>query len=201
MEFKIFSGESCKEELSQMPELRPDVHLCLTCKKNVHDLSDKSLKEIATQYFGRGNCVVLQEQQKDFFQKMKLAGLVTAFGLSLSFAANSQSLGLDPYDFDKISVSQDSCRIYGKIKVRTRRKSRSYPSEGELVWVRIDSTIYETKTDENGYYELIIPRKSKISEASHDEIAENAETNGKETHIPKIFSYHMRFRTIGCPAF
>ncbi len=201
MKYKILSGESCKEELSNMPRVKPDVHLCLTCDKNVHDLTHKSLNDIAMHFFGKGNCVVLQEQQKEFFQKMKLAGLITAFGLSLSFVSNSQSLGLDPYDFDKIFISQDSCRVYGKIKTKTRRKIHSKPSEGEIVWIRIDSTIYETKTDESGFYELIIPLKSQISESSHDEIKINADTDNKESHIPNISSNRIMFRTIGCPAF
>lgn len=184
-----------------MPRVKPDVHLCLMCDKYVHDLTHKSLMDIAINYFGKKNCVVLQEQQKDFFQKMKLAGLITAFGLSLSFVSNSQSLGLDPYDFDKISLSQDSCRVYGKIKTKSRRKVHSKPSEGEIVWIRVDSTIFETRTDKHGFYELFIPRKSKIAEASHNEIVENAKTDAENCHIPKIISVRFIGRTIGCPAF
>lgn len=195
--FKLLNNESCNEKWEEM-QGNDEIRMCEKCSESVHNLSSLSLGEIYQHYFGKGQCVLMEEQQKSFFQKMKLAGFITAIGLTVSFSSQAQHLKFPENNAFEQANKKDSCRIYGKIKSNFRGKRRA--SGGEIVWVMVDSVVYETKTDQKGYYELILPQGRKIQETSHQELR-NLDLDERENHVPVIYSDRIRFRTIGCPAF
>lgn len=159
--------------------------MCAICSKNVHNLSDQSLKTISENYVDSGRCVQLNSDQVQYFQLFrslsKVAGLTAA--LSLFPVVNTYA--------QEQNTSAEFCIITGEVK--------SNIVSNRTVFVVVNGRTIETKSNAEGAFKLMVPKGETIQHSNvrklNDKTLDTDFLKLRKVRMPKLTNF------IGTPSF
>ena len=192
---RSIKDNACTESWPTMGDI-PEGRFCGVCNTEVHDLTEKSLKEIESDYINKDVCVKMTEEQIAAFRyihpikRFAIAAFFT-FGTSLF----SISYGQEPVDSIAFHKA-NQCKVYGRFVFRKSTRQVI----GKTIIIETETNKYSTETDQKGRYSIALPVASKIIKIDKEEVAVYIK-NKKSINLGKKKLTISRFGSIGCPSF
>ena len=185
----------CPESWGNMKGI-PEGKFCGICNTKVHDLSEKSLDEIESDYINKDVCVKMTEEQVDAFRYVHP---IKRFAVAAFFIFGSSlftiSYGQEPFDSIAFHKS-DECKLHGRFVYRNSNRQVI----GKTIIIETETNKYSTETDEKGKYAIKLPQGSKIIKIDTEVVAVYIK-NKKTINLGKTKLIIVRFGITGCPSF
>ncbi|SFU45409.1 hypothetical protein SAMN05216480_10429 [Pustulibacterium marinum] len=176
MKKELLQNNPCLEDCDQMKGTS-DEKLCEKCMTTLPNLSNKSIESIVKNYFGKKKCVILSNHQLELFLKMKQLKKITIasslfIGTTFMFSAYGQTH----------VQHADSCLIKG---IAIDEDREILKERAIYVYLKDDDTIYETRTNENGEFQLNLPLNCEIDYSNIKQLKNKKIRNRKQIHLRK----------------
>ena len=185
----------CPESWENMGDI-PEGKFCGVCNTKIHDLSEKSLEEIESDYINKDVCVKMTEEQVDAFRYVHP---VKRFAIAAFFIFGSSlftiTYGQEPVDSIAIHKSNE-CRVYGRFIY----ENSSRQVIGKTIIIETETNKYNTETDQKGRYTIKLPHGSKIIKIDMEDVDVYIR-NKKSINLGKTKLSIVRFGITGCPSF
>ena len=155
MKKELLKNDFCEEKWENLKTTCSGKY-CSLCDANLLDLSDLPIGELVQKHLGSGKCVRLTESQINFlffYKQFRKSVAVSSLVLGSTFFnfTHAQSI-------DKTNKHKDSCLVTGRAIFDDNKK----PSPNVSIYITADDITYETKTDNEGYFAINLPKNCTV---------------------------------------
>lgn len=182
---ELLKNEFCQEKWDSM-QSTCEGKFCSVCKTNLIDLTELPVSEIVQNHLDSGKCVQLTDSQINFltfYKKFRNSVAVTSILIGSSFFNYSYSQSIE-----NNRMYKDSCLIKG----RAIHKDDNSPSKNYSIFIIVDNKTYETKTDENGFFAINLPKNCIVQYSNLKKLESKKIGNKNQIKLGKNKVYHKR---------
>ncbi|MEN9639854.1 MAG: hypothetical protein RLZZ262_1723 [Bacteroidota bacterium] len=155
---------------------------CERCKKSLPDLTKTSMEDIARFHYGKKRCVLLTQDQIDCLinlKRLKNVSIAASLFLGTTF--------INPVSAQDNNSKKDSCLVTGIVMSVDKK---IVPNQSVKIYIKETDTMYQTSTDEQGRFQLYLPKRCKINYSNIEDLISEKTKNRNildvgEVKVPK----------------